>query len=64
MYMLEMETRKVPKEKDPYLPDSAVSAWTRCLLGAPAEGKVCREMKPEEMGHGWWVLGRVAHLIN
>lgn len=39
MYLLEMETRKVPKEKDPYLPDSAVSAWTRCLLGAGVEGK-------------------------
>lgn len=26
--------RKVPKEKDPYLPESAVSARTRCLPGA------------------------------
>lgn len=64
MYILEMETRKVPKEKDPYLPDSAVSAWTRCLLEALAQRKVCLEKKREEMEHGWWVLGRVGHLIN
>lgn len=64
MYLLEVETRKVPKEKDPYLPDSAVSAWTHCLLGALVEGKVCLEMKHEKAGHGWCVLGRVGHLIS
>lgn len=64
MYLLEMETRKVPKEKDPYLPDSAAAAWTRCLLGALVEGKVRLETKYEKIGHGWWVLRRVGHFIN
>lgn len=25
---------------------------------------MCLETKHENMGHGWWVLGRMGHLIN
>lgn len=52
--------RKVPKEKDPYLPESAVSARTRCLPGALL-GKGVSGNETWGDGARLGVLGRLRH---